>query len=478
MRGARHLLEAAVLCFSLIAATAPVEAQPRDRPQRPFRGLFGGGPPPDPNRTRQELSLTGTFVGGYDDDIASAAPGIGGPQPTEGQSGYLGQGSLDVRYYRGRTMRSFTVMGNAYALTYTDTDEAAGAAPTSIGGSVSFSALSQMRRQDMFRVSSRVSYDPLFALSGMGVLEPNANPVEPTTGPNYGLFEFGSVGANADFGYNWNLGRRRSVDLGYAVAARRYTDREDDLQGQGDGTSHRASAELSQTINRSLSFRTFYSFGHASTEDSDGPRPMTEHSLDAGLRMQRRVSATRTLSFSFGAGAQYVRTLAGISLRRAPIDYWNPFATVTTSLQLGASWDVTAHYRRGSTAVPELTTDSFITDAVNASAGGLVGSRLELGFSGGFSTSRTPTVTGSSGRFRNLTAGTNARIALTRNVATTVDYTFYDYKFEDVADLPEGFNPDARRNAVRIGVTIWLPLYGRYADERGGGRGGGRSGGR
>ena len=36
--------------------------------------------------------------------------------------------------------------------------------------------------------------------------------------------------------------------------------------------------------------------------------------------------------------------------------------------------------------------------------------------------------------------------------------------FEDVADLSSAFLSNFDRQAIRVGFTLWLPLYGRYTD--------------
>ena len=60
----RRLVLATVVCVCAVAADA--SAQMVQRPARPYRGLFGGGPTTDPNRTRSELTFTGSVLVGHD----------------------------------------------------------------------------------------------------------------------------------------------------------------------------------------------------------------------------------------------------------------------------------------------------------------------------------------------------------------------------------------------------------------------------
>ncbi len=65
----RKMLALTVLVVCGVASDT--NAQTVQRPSRPYRGLFGGGPTPDPNRSRQELTLSGNLSVGYDTWLVS-----------------------------------------------------------------------------------------------------------------------------------------------------------------------------------------------------------------------------------------------------------------------------------------------------------------------------------------------------------------------------------------------------------------------
>ena len=105
MRTFRILLTVLVL----LAVTATVsEAQILDRPSRPFRGVFGGAEVPNPNRTRNELTLFADVLGGYDSNLA---PEGSSPvqRATVPASGYTGLGDLVLRYWRGKAARNIEI---------------------------------------------------------------------------------------------------------------------------------------------------------------------------------------------------------------------------------------------------------------------------------------------------------------------------------------------------------------------------------
>jgi hypothetical protein len=455
---------AAVALITLgVAATAAAQP-PIETQQRPYNGLFGGGPPQDPNRTRTELSLNGSIFGGYDDNLVAAAPGLGGPGTGGDNAGNLIQGTLGMRYYRGRPVRNVSIDGNAYVVDYGD----AGVGLTK-GGSLGFSASTRLGRadRDQFRFDQRVSYDPLFSFGPTAAIGPVVDvDTLPQTEPALGIFERASWGSTTSLAYNRALGRRSSLDLNYDFEAREYETSPDPTATLGDSTSHRASFDLRRSLSRTWSTRAEYMLFYARPTDSDGIRPLTDHNILAGIDWTRRVSRTRTLHVSASGGAHNVRSTLGIGVERTPFDYWAPSGQATVGLDLGRNWNVSADYRRVVTVIPELTTESFLTDAVLVNARGLIGSRLELMLSAGRDWSDAADA-GSAATADNTHVGVQAQIALTRMLAATVTYTLFDYQFDEVADLPAGFAQQSRRNAVRVGLSLWLPILGRYQEGRG-----------
>ena len=457
------LVGVGVLTFVLVALAAPVAAQPVESRQRPFNGLFGGGPPPDPNRTRTELTLSGAIYGGYDDNLVNAAPGLGGPGAGGGaNAGNLIQGTGGLRYQRGRPIRNFVFDANAYAVDY----GSSGIGITK-GGSVGISGQSRVGRADQFRFDQRFSYDPLFSFGPTAQIGEPVVDVDtlPQTEPAVGIFERASWASQTSLGLSRALGRRTSLNMGYDFEARMYEATDDPTSTLGDSTSHRASFQLDRALGRTWSFLTQYHFFYQRPTDSDGVRPVTDHNLNVGFGWTRRVSRTRTLHASASAGAHRVSSTLGIGVERTPFDYTAPSGQAQLGLDLGRNWNVSADYRRVVTVVPELTSQTFMTDAALVSARGLIGPRVEIMMSAGRDWSDANDI-GSSAAFDSTTAGIQAQVAITRLIAATITYTRFEYEFVEVPDLPVGFAPATSRNAVRFGVTVWLPLIGRYEGEQ------------
>jgi opacity protein-like surface antigen len=462
------LLACAIAIVLVAGAAGPVEAQTSQQTRAPrgFRGLFGGTPTPDPNRTREELSLTSSLSAGYDDNLAAAAlGGSGTPSGPAAQDGYMGQGQLDLRYYRGRLVRSFTLEGSAYGTGYGDVGVG-----FVKGGLVNVSGTTRLRTRDRFQASQGFIFDPLFTLNTLSVLDGGSAPSEvPGSNTTTGLTERRSWSSQTGVDYSWAASARNSLNMSYGFGARRYPDGEN---VPGDSESHRASAGFTRPFNRRVSLNSNYIYTYGRYRDADGVRPLTEHTISGGPQIEKIFSRTRRLQLSAGVGAQYVRTLSGVALRRTMVDYWTPFGDVAAQFDLSRTWDMTVNYRRGTTVLPEVTTDSFVTDGITVGTGGVIGSRLEVQANAGLTTGTTASAAGGQASNQTLTWSSQARWAFNRRIAATVAYDYYKYEFTDTADLPEGFPPGSSRNTFRVGVTIWLPLIGNYVTERSGGRSG------
>ncbi len=448
-RAPSRLLPAALV---LIALPAVAGAQIMEAPRRPTGNLLGRPqPPPDPNRTTTELTLSLSAVGGYDDNLAQAAP-TGGSIP-EGESGTLSQGSAGLQFYRGRPARSFSFDGSGYAARY-------GSSSVGVvsGGGIGAAAQTQARRHDMFSVSTHLNYDPLYTLGRNSPLDPVIVDA-PVAEVALGLFEQASWSTATEASYSWEMSRRNQAVFSYGFDSRTYGNAPSTDSGAiGDTYSHRAGADYLRGVSRNTSLRSHYDYWHTEAQDTDGNRPLTQHSIDGGFVWDKRLPRQRALQVALSAGAQYATTLTAQGGRRESVDYWTPFGEGQARLDFGRTWNVSADYRRGTTVIPELTTESYVTDAVSAQTSGNLGSRVRLNLNVAYDAGGAATETDSDATYRNFTAGADLLIPVTSWLAASVTYAYYDYQFENTDDLPTGFSPNASRNTVRVGLSVWIPL--------------------
>jgi len=447
-----------------LALPAAATAQVLERPRRQFLGLFAGGPPPDPTRTRQELTLTVNLLGGYDDnlsitDVESGRP----PDPNQDKAGYLGIGDVFVRYWRGTTLKSFEVEGRGYVTTYSNTD----AGPLQ-GGSFRVGGTTPWGRRSTVRFDERASFDPLYSLRGG--FAPLRDAVGSAGLPGasnttFGMFVRDSWGSDSTISADRTFGRRNVLTGDYSFNTRNYND---DLGGSSK--AHRAGASYTYNFDRSAALRMGYTFGHTEIEEvlsgTVFTRPIDEHTIDAGPSYTKRISPTRQLLVSATAGATHVDTLS--SQTSQPISYWAPYGSGQARLDLGRSWALWGDYARGMTVLDGLTTETYMTDTARVNVGGLVTRIFELVVAGGFANGQAPNGSNSNSHFNTYLVGLQGQVAISRNLAAVVNYSHFDYGFKETTDLPSGLPSTFSRNSIRVGLRVWVPLVGRYVDQNSG----------
>jgi hypothetical protein len=441
----------ALPAFVLIASSTSVYAQVVERPGRPFRGLFGSGPAPDPDRLRQELTLTSSLFGGYDDVLTPA--GIG-PEETfiHQQAGYTGYADLALQYWRGRGRRLFDVQGRTYGNAYTNL----GVNP-SFGGNVRLYAQTPMGRRDELQLMQTFSYDPFFA-PGLGPLiggdpgpAPPTLPTEPVS--TYGLTERSSLTLRSALTLIHRFNRRQSMTAGYSFMRQKYLD-----AAGFDNRIHAANASYEWAYSRYASLRTSYGYSYAAFEDELSlERPMIDHSIQMGVRYARDISRTRRITLTGGGGASYVDAVSGTTGQ--PINYWTPVGYGSFAVDFGQSWVTSLDYRRGLSVLDGISLETFVTDSVAVSLGGYLTRRLGTSISAAYSNGNSG-LGGANGRYDSLDFAAQFQFEIRPWWATVVDYNYYDYRLHDVSDLQSGVPSSFDRHAIRVGVTFWLPLYG------------------
>src|SRR5688572_17160424 len=192
----------AFVALALLCVPPAVSAQAIQRSTRPFRGLFGGGPPPDPNRTRQELTLSGSLLGGYDDMLTPGQSGPGPLDPAQAiDSGYTGTADATLNYFIGRAERSFNATGRAFTTAYSFSD-----VEQLVGGGVTLVALTPVAHRTRLSLGQSFSYAPNLVLGTFSSLQPTVDATTlPDSGERSGLAEQRSISRSTDVNFlrNW-----------------------------------------------------------------------------------------------------------------------------------------------------------------------------------------------------------------------------------------------------------------------------------
>jgi hypothetical protein len=444
-------LTVALVLTCVVAADAA--AQIVQRPTRPYRGLFGGGPPPDPNRSRSELTFTGSVLSGYDTWLSPGGSTVPTDPTQERHSGRALTGEAALSYFRGRTQRSVSVAGRVRSNGYSGID-----AESTLGGSGVVAGQTNLGRVTQLRVSQNVSYEPTLVLGGQAPIGIDAStPVATPTDVSSGYLEQRSWSSSSFVNLDRRWTARHTTQIGVAYSRQTY------LDGLGNDTrSSTANAMHSWSFSRTSNIRAQYLFNDSDFESIGGlSTPMTNQNVELLFGYNKRLSPTRQLQIEGGGGATHVSTLS--ALDRSELSYWMPSGRGSISWDVGRSWSIGGSYSRSASVLQGVSLTSFATDAATVSVSGLINSRMEASISANYSNGRSGGAD-TTGRFETYRGSLQLLYALSRCCATTVNYDYYVYGFQNVADLPSSFPSDFDRQAIRVGFTVWLPLYGMYQD--------------
>lgn len=436
----------------MLVVPSLAQAQRQQVPTRPYRGLFGGGPPADPNRTRTELSLNASLSGGYDQDVLTTST-----QPGDGSVATTGDLGLD--YYFGRAARSFSTEGRTFVTSYANT----GTDPL-IGGDIAMRGELELGRRSRLTLSQSFSYAPNLVLGTFGLLDQAVDPGDlPDTGDISGLVDQRSWTSDTGVSLDRRFTSRQTLSGAYTYGQRTYLD-----EAGYDVATHALNASYAWSITSTTGIRASYDLSRSSYSDptrtgATASAPMTDHGLLFGADYTRRLSRTRQIQFSGSVGASYVDTFNSTSL--AAVSYWTPSATGTVRMDLGQTWALSGDYRRGTNVLQGVSLDTFSTNAFSVRADGAMGRRIRAAVSTAFSTGRSGIDAEST--FRALGSTAQFNYAFARCCAASVNYDFYSYRMNQVT-LPGELPSNYDRNSIRAGFSFWLPLLGNYSAGEGG----------
>ncbi len=443
-----------ILALAVLAICPSIaDAQVINRPQRAFRGLFGGGRP-NPTGTRQELSLTFNALGGYDDN---AATGEGANIPTATPTGGSSTGTFDANlsYLYGSVNRSLSVNAGAGLTTYGNA-----AVDPSRNFSLGVSGSTKVGARTTLSVTDNLRYTSLYRLDSPIT---DTLPVEdlPTTDSAvFGLGDRSSVTNSVSASIDQRISRTGALIGSYGYTTTTFPE-----GTTGGYNAHNAGGRYAQQVGRWTSVHGEYNYGKTQfgfVEGQDG-RPLDSHQIAGGLTWQRRLSPRRTFYVSASGGAMRLESLTGTGPTQTLFQIWTPFAEFSTRLDLGRNWNLGGQYRRAAQTLGGLSTEAFVNDGGTFTLSGLLTRRLDVAFIGGVARGATAAAGGSS-TYSTATGSTQLRFALNRMFSAVASYHYYHYDFNDTV-LPEGVAPVFGRNAVRVGVSMWLPLYGSSANR-------------
>ena len=126
--------------------------------------------------------------------------------------------------------------------------------------------------------------------------------------------------------------------------------------------------------------------------------------------------------------------------------------------QMGRTWLLTGAFERGTAFVEGLSAPVF-TDAISISTNGFVNDRTDLLASLSYSNGE-PSLVSAAPTFATTTANCTGPGLAVLQVGLHIRVTlYYFYDFSKIPQLAPELAPRARRNSVRAGLALWLPLH-------------------
>jgi hypothetical protein len=433
-------LRITAVAFFLGAAVVPAAAQTLE----PLRSA----PPRAEDRTSQELVITASALGGYDDHLAPF--GAGSVESLEASdSGYTGLADVNVRYRRGRRAREFSLDGSTYLLSYSNMR-----IDSPVGGQIRVGGFTTFGRLHRAQFMQQVRTDPYVTFGAFTPIRPDIGPgTGPDANPTNGLGPQRSWGSFTSASVDWRLKARTTFSTAYEYSRHEFIG-----LGGYDNRAHKARLSYQRSFSRTLAARASYKYGDTQVIQTlqEGSLPLVEHTAEMGFDYTKGLSRTRKLEISGGAGATHVDTLSQFG--NTPIKEWTPSGYASARTDIGRTWALSGTYRRGVTFLDGITPEFFLADVFFVQAQGLLERRLQLDFSAGYSNGAQPISGLSNGRYDTFTAVAEARYVIVRSWAVTASYNRSNYRLYGFPPPPAGPEPRFDRNAIRIGMTYLFTL--------------------
>jgi hypothetical protein len=426
----------------------------RRQPDSSGRGSDEARTSRDAGPTRQELLLTANVLGGYDDNLTAGLGSGAGTVQTAMASGSTGSLDGTLGYFRGNALRSLRMASTGSLTAYPDYMDRPAA-----GGVATIDARTTIGRSTTFGASERVGYEPFFNVFSAGTSSAPLPSGISAAAPATGLFERRSWNSNTSVSLDRRWSRDDSTSLSYSYRLQHFTNAD-----YGDNRSHSVLAEYRRRLASGVRARAEYRYANLEYTDYSGAtRPIREHRIEAGPEIEKALSRRRQLTVSLAAGGTHVESIQ--STTRQPYQAWVPTGSASLKLAFSSAWSVEGAYRRDFSLLQGVTDEVYTTDTVSVTTGGLITARTDVRVGATYANWKTPIASGVNDTLDVYGATLQARVLVTHTVAATAGYYYYHQRFSNPDALPAGFPAKYNRNAVRVGLTVWVPLAGTPAPQ-------------
>jgi hypothetical protein len=445
----------ASIVLLLTGYVSPADAQFVQGPPGSARGVFGGGG----SASSSHLGVTFDLEGGYDDNTMQDAEAP--PSPTQPfapfQSGYVTTGSAAMRFQKGRIERYVLALGSGSV----SQQQIGSGLPTFriVRGEGSFQAATGQGRRSGATMSVGSSYEPTYLFGAFGSLDRNPDSVSPveetpiaTEDQSLALTEQRWLASRASAGahYNWTPRQKLSGQYdGLWVQP---------IAGPGfESRTNSATVQHAWDPGPEAGLDLVYRYDDNAQVFDDGEQPLSLQTAEARVRYLHQLSPARSVSLLVGGGV--VQLTAGAVGDTPSFEDVGPTASGAVRFDFARTWGLSFSARRDVTILNGLSAEPFASDSATLSIDGIVARRLLIAASGGYSRGRT--LREVDGDFDVTLFNAQLRYGLGTHLGLVVRYSYDDQTLRNV-NVSTSFPSQFSRNSVRVGVTMWLPLYGTF----------------
>ena len=425
----------------------PAEAQqqqpPAPRPERPYRGLFGGGV----GETEQLLTVNASAGGGYDDNILIDQPGsIAVGDPRFAKSGMVGTFSGSASYSLDRSRLSLGLGASTSTRYYPSQDPQEFVSGQGADAHATF----RLGRRSSLQATQSVSYQPYSFTSILPTAFAPLDGQAPSRTVGVDAASTAYLGHESYLSYQTGvsfqqeLSRRVSLMLGYDMV-----DSETAYSG-GDFRTRSGRAGLRYSLSKGLGVRLGYGYTGG---DYSGDRRFHTSNIDAGVDYNRALSFSRRTTVSFSTGSTALTDAQGN-------DRFEITGSARLNHEIGRSWNLWGSYDRQFSFIDALLTPA-LTDSFGAGFGGLFNRHVQwettaVALIGNLGSSNV------AGRSFDTYQGTSSlQIALMRNLSLVTSYSYYHYRYDANVVLPPGVAHNIDRQSVQTSISVWAPIFSR-----------------
>lgn len=417
--------------------------------RRPYRALFGDARA-EPELTRG-VDFTGSVSRVYDENLLAELVGVS-PGTAFGPSGAYTNFVGDLRFVRRGSRLQVAGTGGVNARYYGNLADF-----TSSDYHVGFGLSAGVSPLTTVAVSQALSNSPIFLLGLFATGEPPllGEPRPPAT--DYAVTNDRAVSANSSVEVERRLSARALVSATGGYRRSHYLaagPNGSDFSSVDGGGLYRYRIREDSDLQFGYTYRRarYPGAGPVIT----GPQP-DEHVVLAGLGFHPMSSESRRTVLNFQVGTSLVHLPVTTSTFSTG---WQVRVIGDASVvhQLGPTWQLVGAFERSTAFVEGLSAPVF-TDAYSISTNGYINDRTDLLASLAYSNGEPSLVSVALSTFSTTTATARVRVALSSRWAFTSEYLFYSYDFGQIPQLVPGLSPLVKRNSVRAGLALWVPLH-------------------